>query len=390
MSVKHRLAARWPIRLVLFAAVAAVSVFAIGEVRIALALIDDDSLAEFELNDGKKLIGPKVVVQKENDAAKLANANHEQFIASKLETLKSEVSEAPEMESTIKKIWSEIQAVTKAQKMTVSLKGPATTDSIKKLEGVLGYKLPSQLRESLLIHNGTDRNDLLLVNRKDLSQGYIVLGTEAIEKRWLSDRKQQREAEAEGDLFAKLPTWIPIVVDSAEGDEQVYLDTQDGTVLMCLRPASDEVQAFRYPDYATFLAVIHHHMNQGLWFEWGNKLNAKARELPFRLNDAGIKKLQGLPKDSVQIQSADGSVISVADNGDSVVNAILDSFKPVKYTRTPGVQKPQYLLTFQSGAEKYEIAISVSEEHLSYSVGNVQFAGGNPKKFKRQLSKLQE
>ena len=174
------------------------------------------------------------------------------------------------MNEKIREIWSR---VTINSSILRSLNPPATTEAINQLGSELGLTIPDQLRYSLLTHNGSrKKGSAMAVSDK---QKYAFMNIEAIRKHWLEDRRCQKEAENEGDKYPKKPEWIPVFVDAIEQEEQIYLDTKDGSTLHYCLPASQEVDPFRYPDYATFLSVLEHHLRNDLLFEWGNDQNAK-------------------------------------------------------------------------------------------------------------------
>ena len=100
---------------------------------------------------------------------------------------------------------------------------PATEDMIQRLASVLGYEIPNQLRSSLLTYNGSAKWGLEIEHGEIVSQAFAALSVTAIEKQWRSDRQQKRELKNEGDDFPKKPEWIPVFIDPAEGEEQVYL-----------------------------------------------------------------------------------------------------------------------------------------------------------------------
>ena len=100
---------------------------------------------------------------------------------------------------------------------------PATEDMIQRLASVLGYEIPNQLRSSLLTYNGSAKWGLEIEHGEIVSQAFAALSVTAIEKQWRSDQQQKRELKNEGDDFPKKPEWIPVFIDPAEGEEQVYL-----------------------------------------------------------------------------------------------------------------------------------------------------------------------
>ena len=201
----------------------------------------------------------------------------------------------------------------------------------------------------------------------------------------------KKEAEADGDEFEVAPEWIPIFVDPVEIDEIIYLDSTNGEVLLRLLPASQEIQKHRYTDLVSFLDVLEHHIRTGLWFEWGNDTKSKPAKPELTLNEKGIASLIKSKKEKVSLKLADGKPIEIKANGNEFANAILESFKPVKYVRTPGVQEPDQQLSFLVDGKKYLIAIKrASEGKLSYSIGNKQFCGGDAAKLEKLMSTLKK
>ena len=295
-------------------------------------------------------------------------------------------SEQP-MDETIADVWQQVQQARNAKvKNPNPLNPPATEQQLEKLSKALGYDIPKALRESLLVHNG--------LNKAGICQGFQPLSVDGIIKHWQADRKRQKEAKAEGDPFVKKPEWIPVFVESAEGEEQIYLDAKDGTLLHYNHAASygDEVEDFRYGDYLTFLKVVEHHIRKVLWFEWGHGLDENEIVPPLSLNKAGIKQLELETKQNVKVKFADGKVLTVAaDQENKLVNLILDAMKPVKFVRTPAVQNPDYEVEFKIGKVDYKIGIKKGpKEMLSYSINtaNTQHSGGDPEKLKKIITAI--
>ena len=291
-------------------------------------------------------------------------------------------------DETIADVWQQVQQARETKvKNPKPLNSPATEQQLQKLSKALGYEIPKVLRESLLVHNGLDKVGIW--------QGFKPLSVDGIIKHWQADRKRQQEAKAEGDPFVKKPEWIPVFVEDAEGDEQIYLDTKNGKLLHFHAAAgsySDQVQGFRYPDYLTFLKVVEHHIRNDLWFEWGNGLDEKEVVPPLSLNAAGIKQLESETKQNVKIRLADGKVLTVAaDQENKLVNSILDAMKPVKFVRTPAVQNPDYGVEFKIGKVDYKIDIKKGpKEMLNYSINtaNTQLSGGDPAKLEKIITAI--
>lgn len=284
-------------------------------------------------------------------------------------------------------VWQQVQQARNAKVKDPKPLNPAATEpQLQKLSKALGRDIPAALRESLLVHNGSDEATLW--------QGFQPLSVDAIIKHWQADRKTQREAKAEGDPFAKKPEWIPIFVEEAEGDEQIYLDITDGSILHFNLPASDgdQVEDFRYRNYLTFLKVLEHHIRNDLWFEWGNGLDEKEVVPPLSLNEAGIKQLESETKEDVKVKFADGKILTVASEQENeLVNSFLDAMKPAKFVRTPTVQNPDYEVEFKVGKVEYKIGIKNGpKEMLSYSINtsNTQLTGGDPEKLEKIMTAI--
>ena len=86
------------------------------------------------------------------------------------------------------------------------------------------------------------------------------------------------------------------------------------------------------------------------------------------------------------------------EKGNEFANAVLQSFKPVQSVRTPGVQNPDQELSFSVNGTEFLIAIKrvdgvklpARDAKLIYSIGNMQFCGGDAAKLKELISKLAE
>ena len=292
------------------------------------------------------------------------------------------------MNETIADVWQQVQQARNAKvKNPNPLNPPANEQQLEKLSEALGYDIPKALRESLLVHNG--------LNKAGIHQGFKPLSVDGIIKHWQADRQRAKEAKAEGDPVVKKPEWIPVFVEYASGEEQIYFDTKDGTLLHYNHAAGsydDLVKDFRYGDYLTFLKVVEHHIRKDLWFEWGQGLDAKKFVPPLSLNKAGIKQLESETKQNVKVKFADGKVLTVAaDQGNKLVNSILDAMKPVKFVRTPVVQNPDYEVEFKIGKVDYKIGIKKGpKEMLSYSINtaNTQHSGGDPEKLKKIITAI--
>lgn len=299
------------------------------------------------------------------------------------------------MDEKIADVWQQIQQARSSKSENPGSLNPAATEKqIQKLAKALGREIPNPLRESLLVHNGSDKASLETVDREDMWQGFKPLGVDAINKHWQADRKSQQEAATEGDPFPKKPEWIPIFIEPTESEQQIYLDPANGTILLFNLPAGrgDQIEDFRYPDYLTFLKVLEHHVRNDLWFEWGNGLDAKKVVPPLSLNEAGIKQLESESKGSVKIKFPDGRVFTVAaDKENLLVNSILDAMKPVKFVRTPAVEDPDHEIEFRIGEVDYKIGIKKGpKEMLSYSINTetTQHAGGDPEKLEKIMTAI--
>ena len=86
------------------------------------------------------------------------------------------------------------------------------------------------------------------------------------------------------------------------------------------------------------------------------------------------------------------------EKGNEFANAVLQSFKPVQSVCTPGVQNPDQELSFSVNGTEFLIAIKrvdgvklpAHDGKLIYSIGNMQFCGGDAAKLKELISKLAE
>ena len=188
--------------------------------------------------------------------------NEKELPARKENWINREFSQARPTNIKIQDTWYRIQEARNSKLDSPNpMNPPATETMIEQLETVLGFSVPPQFRDSLLIHNGMNKWGLEIQKDEYVEQAFTPLSVKAIERQWLDDRRYQKEAEAEGDDYSKKPEWIPIFIESAEGEEQVYLDSTDGTVLHYHMAASDPhaIDSFRYPDYTTFLSVLEHH-----------------------------------------------------------------------------------------------------------------------------------
>ena len=306
---------------------------------------------------------------------------------------------AKPMNKKIIESWQRIQSARLGKMESPSaMNPPATEDMIHRLASVLGYEIPNQLRSSLLTYNGSAKWGLEIEHGESVSQAFAALSVTAIEKQWRSDRQQQREAKNEGDDFPKKPEWIPVFIDPAEGEEQVYLDTTNGSILQYHMAANPEVDPFRYPDYQTFLAVLENHIRQNLWFEWGNGTDAKPDERirTLMLDDLGIEQLRTSDKQNVSVTMSDGSVIAInANEANAFVNSVLDALKPVKFTRWPAVQKPEYELEFSIDSKIHRIALRQAEvhpEYFDYSISghNFQNTGGDSERLKQLMNSIKK
>ena len=306
------------------------------------------------------------------------------------------------MDDSITDSWKRIESARKAKvRKPHKLNPPASNEDIDKLEKHLDCKIPKQLRASLLLHDGMEEGGWLEI--VDDGMAYRWLGVAGIRKQWDIDRQRQKEAEAEGDHFQVDPKWIPIFVDAADGEEIIYLDSSDGTVMLRITCASEQIQEHHYKDLNSFLGVLEHFIRNRWWFEWGRDANWKPTKGPLRLNDEGIALLINSQKDEVVLKLADGKSIGIKEfktkeKGNEFANAVLQSFKPVQSVRTPGVQNPDQELSFSVNGTEFLIAIKrvdgvklpAHDGKLIYSIGNMQFCGGDAAKLKELISKLAE
>ena len=212
------------------------------------------------------------------------------------------------MDDSITDSWKRIESARKAKvRKPHKLNPPASNEDIDKLEKHLDCKIPKQLRASLLLHDGMEEGGWLEI--VDDGMAYRWLGVAGIRKQWDIDRQRQKEAEAEGDHFQVDPKWIPIFVDAGAGEEIIYLDSSDGTVMLRNICASEQIQEHHYKDLNSFLGVLEHFIRNRWWFEWGRDANWKPTKGPLRLNDEGIALLINSQKDEVVLKLADGKSI---------------------------------------------------------------------------------
>ena len=173
--------------------------------------------------------------------------------------------------SPIAEIWKRIELARKAKvRKPTKLYFAASKDEVDKLEKHLGCELPQQLRASLLLHRGMEgRWGLEIIDRDDVSQAYRWLGVDGIRNQWDQDRKEQKVLEAEGDKFEGDPKWIPIFACPGAGEQIIYLDSTDGTVMLRGTMSTPEFYKHRYKDLRSFLEVLEKSILNQLWFEWG-------------------------------------------------------------------------------------------------------------------------
>ena len=289
--------------------------------------------------------------------------------------LKRNFSEAKLKNEKVREIWSRIGM---NRSILRSVNPPATNEEINQLGLDLGLEIPDQLRFSLLTHNGSKKKGSGMAVSDN--QKYAFMNIEAIKRHWLEDRRYQKEAEAEGDDYPKKPEWIPVFVDSIEQEEQIYIDTKDGSIVHYNLPASQEVDPFRYPDYATFLSVLEHHLRNDLMFEWGNDQTAKHPDplAALTLSEDGIDQLQVADKQDVSVKFPNGDIVAIdKSEGNVLVNSFLDCMRPVQFTRRPAVQEPEYELTFRIDSESYRIAIRKNELDAERNLLDYSISGPN-------------
>jgi cell wall assembly regulator SMI1 len=171
------------------------------------------------------------------------------------------------MESEIAEIWKQIEmarAKSSVPECNFPMNPPATPDVIEqRLIRVLGRRLPSQLYDSLLIHNGTDR----LRGSWFGDCGMLIpCSVQCIELIYKSDRQRAAEALAEGDDWANSKEWIPAVTD-AIGEHTIYIDAIDESVL-CYVHAGLFVHDYRYPSYLEFLQDVLTRIETDAYYEW--------------------------------------------------------------------------------------------------------------------------
>ena len=171
---------------------------------------------------------------------------------------------------SIAEIWKRIELARKAKvRKPTKLHCPASKDEVDQLEKHLGYELPQQLRTSLLLHRGMEgRGGLEILDRDDVSQAYRWLGVDEIRNQWDEDRKEQKVLEAEGDKFEGDPKWIPIFACPGAGEQIIYLDSTDGTVMLRGTMSTPEFYEHRYKDLRSFLEVLENLIFNQLYWEW--------------------------------------------------------------------------------------------------------------------------
>ena len=297
----------------------------------------------------------------------------------------------------IAEVWKRIELARKAKiKSPNKLNPPASEQDIDELEKHLGCEIPQQLRASLRLHDGMDASGLEIVAGDDTVWLYRWLGVAEIREQWDEDRQRQKEAEAEGDKFQVDPNWIPIFVDPVESEEIVYLDSSSGKVLLRRTPASRQIQPHRYPDLKSFLDVQEHFISNGWQYEWGRDANWKPGKSKLKLDEDGIALLIKSQKAKVTLNLADGTSTEIKEKGNEFANKVLESFKPVRFVRTPGVQNPDQELSFSVNGKDVLIAIKRADGvklpsaagKLNYSIGNKQFTGGDAAKLQKLISNL--
>lgn len=173
------------------------------------------------------------------------------------------------MEYDITELWKAIERARAVhQDDPTPMNPPATADSIEQqLARVLDVTVPDQLRESLLIHDGiTDK-------RGEFFQSIGPGNVKWIIAAWQSDRRYEAEAFAEGDLWRKPPTLIPVFHDATAHCE-IYINSDDGTMLYFDPAASTEhcFWDYRYPSYAALLQDILWHIENDVTWEWGFRM----------------------------------------------------------------------------------------------------------------------
>ena len=93
---------------------------------------------------------------------------------------------------------------------------------------------------------------------------------------------------------------------------------------------------------------------------------------------------------------SDGSVIAInANEANAFVNSVLDALKPVKFTRWPAVQKPEYELEFSIDSKIHRIALRQAEvhpEYFDYSISghNFQNTGGDSERLKQLMDSIKK
>ena len=173
------------------------------------------------------------------------------------------------MANEIQKTWAAIEnARIRSAKPNcrIPMRPPATPDALEqRLARSIGTAIPSQLRESLLIHNG-------IATRRgawfdDLYGSIYPLSVGEIESRWHADRRHERQLEKEGDTWWVLKrNLIPVIGDLA-AHHTFYVDANDGRFCFYVEDGG-YLHDHRFPSYTTFLKHVLSCIESDEAFEW--------------------------------------------------------------------------------------------------------------------------
>ena len=124
----------------------------------------------------------------------------------------------------------------------------------------IGFYIPDQLAESLLLFDGMDRR------RGVWRIGFISLSVDDIVKTWRRDRQREREAIDEGDDVIKQSHHLPVMYDPTLHHE-IYMDVRDGSVLN-YNISGIYFESYRFPDYLSFLSEVSDFRPMDGYMEW--------------------------------------------------------------------------------------------------------------------------
>ena len=128
------------------------------------------------------------------------------------------------------------------------------------LSKTTGFYIPQQLRESLMIFDGMDRN------RGVWRIGFIPLSVDDIVETWLNDRQREQEAIDEGDDVIKRSHHIPIMYDPTLHHE-IYMDARDGSVLN-YNVDGGWFEGYSFVDYHSWLIAVRDFRPIDGYMEW--------------------------------------------------------------------------------------------------------------------------